>query len=252
MLSHAPTILLHGFTGVPALWNRVLARLPRRFDAQALPLPGHRGGLALRPGASFVEVIDDFAQHLVQRGLHDAHIVGYSLGGRIALGLLVRHRALFRAATLIGVHPGLDTAAERAERAAHDAAWVNRLRQQSLAEVLESWDRQPVVAVATSVPRATLDDLRVEREFHDPEQLALGLEQLGLAAMPSLRQDLPQLTLPVDLLTGELDTKYRALAEEMAAQLPQARLAVIPRAGHNAVLENPQTVARFIEERATS
>lgn len=250
MFAHAPTLLLHGFSQTVASFRPVLLRIDKRFDLRTLPLPGHVDGHRLEGGESFDAVVDRFAADLVKRGLRDLHVVGYSLGARLALALLVRHRALFRAATLIAAHPGLSLASERAARAERDATWIRMLRQEGLEAFVQAWEQQPMFNSQAALPEASRSHQTAQRLRHDPEQLARVLESLGLAQMPCFLDDLPNLTLPIDLLAGASDEPFYALAETIAGRLPHARLGVVPQAGHNAVLENPSKVARWIEERA--
>ncbi len=251
MFAHPPTILLHGFSQTVQCFRPVLLRIDKRFDLRPQALPGHLDGLTLERGEPFDAVVDRVAAELIGRGMRDLHLVGYSLGARVALALLVRHRALFRAATLIGVHPGLSEPSERAARAQRDAQWIETLRARGVEEFAQKWEQQPLFATQTALPESVRSEQRAERLRHDPEQLARALESLGLAQMPCFLDDLPGLTQPVDLLAGAADESFCALAEKIASRLPRARVGIIPRAGHNAVLENPLTVARWIEERAS-
>jgi pimeloyl-ACP methyl ester carboxylesterase len=61
--------------------------------------------------------------------------------------------------------------------------------------------------------------------------------------MEPLWERLGELTLPVTLVVGERDAKFRALGERMTARLPDARLVVVPGAGHAVQLEAPEAVA---------
>ncbi len=251
MFARAPTLLLHGFSQTVESFRPVLLRIDKRFDLRAMPLPGHVEGPRLEGGESFETVVDRFAADLLKRGLRDLHVVGYSLGARLALALLVRHRALFRAGTLIAVHPGLSLATERAARAERDAVWIQTLRHDGLELFIQAWEQQPLFESQASLPEASRSQQHAQRLRHEAEQLAFVLESLGLAQMPCFLDDLPHLTLPVDLLAGASDEAFCTLAETIASRLPRARVGLVPQAGHNAVLENPSKVARWIEERAS-
>lgn len=250
MFDRPPSLLLHGFTGTPAAWDRVVARIDKRLPLVALPLPGHCGGLALTPGESFETVVDRWAAELLGRGLSNLHLVGYSLGGRLALALAVRHRTLARGLTLIGTHPGLPSESERQARRAHDARWIERLRLEPYAAFVAAWQHQPLLVPVATVPAAVLEAQSEERGRHSADQLALVLEQLGLAQMPCFLDDLASIALPIDWVVGAEDQPFRAHAEAVAPRLVRGRVVVIPGAGHNPVLEQPQALARLIEERA--
>ena len=243
-----PLVLLHGFTGSPASWDDVRARLAPGVDVLAPALLGHDG----TPGPAGIRDFDDELDRLagivrVAR-LQAPHVAGYSLGGRVALGLLVRHPDLFAAATLIGANPGLPDTAARAARAAGDREWARLLDREGLSTFVAAWEALPLFGTQHAADATALDRQRRIRLGHDPAGLRRALDVLGLAAMPDYRASLAAIDVPVDLVVGALDTKFRPLAEEMGERLPRARIALVARAGHNVVLERPDEVARLLQE----
>lgn len=241
-------VLIHGFTGSPASWDPIRRALdPPDSRILALTALGHGG----TPGPDNVAAFDDEVDRLAARiseGPDGAHLVGYSMGGRLALGLLVRHPALFRSATLIGASPGLTDAAERAARSARDEKWARLLDEEGLDSFVAAWEALPLFGSQTGLPRDALEHQDRIRRSHHPAGLARSLRALGLARMPDYRPYLPQIDIPVRLVVGERDTKFRALAAEMAERLPRATVTVVPDAGHNVVLERPTEIADLLLE----
>jgi 2-succinyl-6-hydroxy-2,4-cyclohexadiene-1-carboxylate synthase len=239
----APLLLLHGFTGAPASWDGVRAQLPDRFDAFCPALAGHAG----QRFDGITSFDDELARLLALLGTERRwELAGYSLGARLGLGLLARAPERFRRATLIGVHPGLDDEADRAERRSADARWARVLREQGLGAFVERWTAQPLFASQGRLPAELLAEQRARRSAQDAEGLALALERFGLGAMPSYWQGLPALRTPLTLAAGELDVKFVDLARRAARELPQGRLLLAPGAGHNLLLERPELVAQAI------
>lgn len=178
---------------------------------------------------------------LLRRALDaPAHLVGYSLGGRVAYGLLARAPELFARATLIGAHPGLIEESEREARRASDARWIAVLEREGLDAFLAEWEALPLWA--TQAP-AMIEAQRAIRRSHRAEGLAHALEALGLGAMPPV--DPAAITTPLTLVAGEHDTKHRALAEAFAPRLG-ARVHVVPRAGHNLLVEAPDAMVELV------
>lgn len=239
--------LLHGFTGHPASFQKVLAQLPLQTRVVCPVLPGHDGSEP-SPGAApdFQSAVDRLADELRAAHLGPLHLCGYSLGARVALGLLVSHPELFAGATLISVHPGLTDPAERRERAAADERWAALLQDQGLAEFLQQWARQPLFATQAALPAAVLAAQDAVRRRHSATGLALALRVLGLAQMPDYAAALPALRLPVRLVVGAHDPKFLALAERVAARLPQAAVVRVPSVGHNVLLEAPDAVCALL------
>ncbi len=166
-----PLLLLHGYAGHPDDFGAVAARLPAGSRALAEPIYGHRGHP--ETGAlCFEDELDRLASRLRELALPPLHVAGYSLGGRLALGLVARHPALVARATLIGSQPGLRTEAEREARRRADAAWIELLERQGVGAFAEAWEAQPLFASQRSLPAAALATVRARRRRHDPFGLA--------------------------------------------------------------------------------
>ncbi len=235
-----PLVCLHGFTGGPESWDAVLAGIPN-VDARCPPLVGHDPAVPLA-AASFEDEVDRLAGSLPRPVGDRYHLAGYSLGGRLALGLLVRHRELFDSATLIGVHPGLASERRRRERIAADEALARKLEEEGVEAFVDHWEGLALFETQRGLPREVLADQRTRRLEHRAEGLAHALRVLGLGRMPDYRGVLPQLDLPVHLMAGERDEKFCRLAEAMAEALPRGRVEVVPGVGHNLLLEAPGIV----------
>jgi 2-succinyl-6-hydroxy-2,4-cyclohexadiene-1-carboxylate synthase len=240
-------VLLHGFTGSPESWHRVTARL-NSVTTVAPTLVGH-GDQILANVAGFDDEVDRIASLLSSS--RKWHLAGYSLGGRIAIGLLARHATLFSSATLIGAQPGLASEAERSDRRAADERWCVMLRERPLAEFVAAWEDQPLFRSQQTLSDAVLARQRAERLAQDPVGLARSLALTGLGAMPSYWDALPGIRTPTTLMVGSKDEKFTAIAREMAARMPAGRLETVPDAGHNVVLERPEAVGALIERAIT-
>ena len=242
-----PLLLLHGFTGSPASWQPALSEMPG-VRSERPALLGHDGSEGDPEIAGFVDEVDRVAAEAGGAGLRAAHVAGYSLGARIALGLLVRHPALASAATLIGVHPGLSTEPQRAERRRSDESWCRLLETRGIEAFADAWQQQPLFASQQGLPAERLSEQRRVRLGHNPRGLARSLRTVGLACMPDLRPALGGVSCRVRLLAGGSDAKFRALAEEVASALPRAAVTVADGAGHNLLLERPDFVAGALRE----
>jgi 2-succinyl-6-hydroxy-2,4-cyclohexadiene-1-carboxylate synthase len=169
-------------------------------------------------------------------------VVGYSMGGRIALHAALRAPDRFEALVLIGVSAGVDDPEERRRSDESLAAWIE---QHSIEEVVERWEAQPVFATQSEALR---EQQRPGRLSHEPRDLARLLRSAGQGATPAVWDRLRELRMPVLLIAGERDQKYVAAAHRMAGLLPRARLEVIPGAGHAPHLEQPELVAELLDE----
>ena len=230
--------LLHGFAGDPRTWDDVIAAWPRAsgdVELVALALPGHdRDGDDVRPGW-------DANLDTVASAIADARadaVVGYSLGARVALGLLATGRVA--RAVLVSVNAGIADV-ERPARRAHDARWAALLRARGVAAFADAWQAQPLFATQAGAPATRLADRRARRLALDAEQLAQSLEELGLAAMPDYRDAARRLSPP--LVVGADDAKFVAIARDLG--LPTRSIAAC---GHDPTLERPGELARVLAE----
>ncbi|RMH38953.1 MAG: alpha/beta fold hydrolase [Deltaproteobacteria bacterium] len=233
-------VLLHGFTGGPASFAPLALA-----DAVAPPLLGH-GAPPPWP--------EDFAGEVARIAAalpRGCHLVGYSMGARVALGVLATHPGLVARATLIGVRPGLPSERERAARRARDARWIDLLERDGIDAFVAAWEAQPMWASQRGLPAAARAAQRALRRSHDPHGLAAALRALGLGAMPDYTPFLPAIDVPVHLVAGELDATFARIARAMARRMPNARVTIVPNCGHNPVLEAPAAVATVIQPRSS-
>jgi len=170
-------------------------------------------------------------------------LCGYSMGGRVALHAAFSLGARVRRLVLIGASPGLADRAERAARAASDAALADRIEAIGMDAFAAEWESQPLFA---GMPRGVAELAGEDRRRNTAAGLAAALRGLGTGVMPSSWERLPDLDVPVDLVVGERDEKFRGIAEKMAYSLPRARVTVVPDAGHAVQLEAPDAVVELL------
>ena len=165
------------------------------------------------------------------------------MGGRLALHVALALPERVGRLVLIGASPGIGDPVAREERRAADERLADEVDDMTIEQFAERWARTPVLADQPATVRAAVG---ADRLRNTPAGLAAALRGLGTGALPSLWGRLGELTLPVDLVVGERDLKFRATAERMAAALPSARVSVVPGAGHAVHLEDPAAVAAVI------
>jgi 2-succinyl-6-hydroxy-2,4-cyclohexadiene-1-carboxylate synthase len=240
-----PLLLLHGFTGSPASWAGVVETLAQEAPVAAAYLPGHDPRLLELP-ATFEEAVARLTAALPSLHPPPWRVAGYSMGGRVALGLLVHGPELFSSAVLVGVDPGLTTEAERAARRAWEGRWTTLLRREGIDAFVDAWGSLPLFASQGEVEAGRMAAQRAIRRGHNAEGLARAMEVLGLGAMPDYWPHLSGLTMAVRLVVGERDPRFRGIAERALRELPRGTATVVPGAGHNVVLEAPGEVVGLL------
>ena len=233
-------VLLHGFTHTGASWDPVVAALAESYRAIAPDIRGH-GSAAAREPVALDAVLEDVSAVAPARFT----LVGYSMGGRIALHAAVAPALGPRIdrVVLVGASPGIADPGERAARRAADERLADEVEHMTIEEFAVRWAQTPVLAGQPPAVAAAVD---ADRRRNQPAGLARALRGLGTGALPSLWERLGELGAPVTLVVGERDEKFRAIAAEMARGLPDASVVAVAGAGHAVHLEAPARVAELI------
>jgi 2-succinyl-6-hydroxy-2,4-cyclohexadiene-1-carboxylate synthase len=233
-------VLLHGFTNTGASWDQVVAALPERYRPLAPDIRGHGTASAVRP-VSLPGVVADVSA----AATGPFELAGYSMGGRLALHVALALPGRVRRLVLIGASPGIADAAARAERRAADDALADEVEAMTIEAFADRWAQTAVLA---DQPPEVLARVQAERLRNTPAGLAEALRGLGTGALPPLWDRLGELSAGVEIVVGERDAKFQAIAAEMAAALPDAQVHVVGGAGHAVHLEDPGAVAEVIAE----
>lgn len=238
-----PLLLLHGFSGAASTWDAIAEELADDFLLVAIDLLGHGASDAPRdrPSYRMESVAADIIDLLGQLGLEKPNLLGYSMGGRLALFLALRFPEQFRSLILESASPGLADERARAERRQHDNDLAEEIEARGISWFVEYWERLPLWA-SQSDERIAWQ--RSQRLANNPLGLANCLRAMGTGAQPNLWRALPRLALPTCLIVGERDVKFQQINRAMNAAMPRSHLSIIPAAGHNSHLENPAAFCR--------
>lgn len=200
------TLLLHGFTGSSQAWGEGL------IDALAslgpppvlVDLPGHgRHAGDSNPDHFTLEAV--FESITQASAGEPVDLVGYSMGGRLALAYAAARPEAVRRLVLESASPGLASPGEREERRASDAALAKRIEDHGTAAFLDEWEALSLFESQQSLPEHVREAQRARRLLNEPTSLAASLRGLGTGRLPSYWQALDSLPMPVLLLAGELE-----------------------------------------------
>ncbi|MCC6489997.1 MAG: 2-succinyl-6-hydroxy-2,4-cyclohexadiene-1-carboxylate synthase [Candidatus Hydrogenedentes bacterium] len=245
-------VFLHGFLGDKCEWNAIASSLANEVRCMTVDLPGHGESQVPAGPWGFVETATAIVSAIDEADAASFSLLGYSMGGRIALYLASIYAMRIDKLILESASPGLRTQAEREARRAQDEELAQRLETHGLEPFLRDWYAQPLFASLHRTP-GRVESLIARRAQGDPIQLALALRNLGTGNMPSLWSDWQNNHVPTHLIAGALDRKYTVLAGDMANQCSCARFDEVPGVGHNVHLEAPadytQLVRGFISGR---
>jgi 2-succinyl-6-hydroxy-2,4-cyclohexadiene-1-carboxylate synthase len=241
-----PVTLLHGFTQSGKSWQEVIAAMPPGWRWVVPDLRGH-GLTRLNPGApcSMDACTADLVMLWDQLGIERTHLVGYSMGGRLALHAAARRPERLLSLLTIGAHAGLDEEA-RVGRQMGDEALARRIEQEGLEAFVHYWSSLPLFAGLERRGPSVVAQLRAERMSNTVAGLAASLRGMGAGVMEPLWTELGRVDVPCTFVAGQLDHGYVASARRLAASVPNGRVEVVLRAGHAAHQERPEAFARVL------
>lgn len=236
-------VLLHGFTGSANGWGNLLDELALPgLQVIALDMLGH--GQSDAPDDPQRYTIEHCQADIIGTlqtlgiGEGEAILLGYSMGGRIAL--YSAFSGFFRTLILESASAGLADPTEREQRRLSDMALAANIERDGIAAFVAHWENLPLFASQTKLSAERRQTLHAQRLTNHANGLANSLRGVGTGVQPALHARLPELDIPVILIAGELDAKFCSIAQQMARQLPQTQLHIVPGAGHTVHLEQPE------------
>ena len=229
---------LHGFLGSPRDWDQ----FGDFGTGQPVITADLFGAEAFADALTLAEWADTYFAERVGAGPN--YLLGYSLGGRLALHLATRFHDAWDGIIIVGANPGLDAPEARAARRAHDETWARRFETQPWDGLLADWNAQ---AVFGGRPGGT----RHEANF-DRARLADTLRRWSLGAQEPLWDTLPALPCPLLWIAGADDTKQQAICHRISETVPGAQIWVAPGAAHRVPWEQPEAFAARVTEFITT
>ncbi len=222
---NSPVIALHGNMGSFHDWDFI-----KTPELQSIDLWKHSD-------LTFAE----FSAMLRESTESGSPLIGYSLGGRLALHAVAANPEHWAGAVIISSHPGLCCVQERIERRISDEIWAKYARKMDWREFLEKWNSQAVLSdTPIGKKQFQLENLR--------EKIAQGFENWSLGKQDDLRPALARFKKPVLWITGEQDEKFTHLGEEMTDVFQDFQHVIIPDCGHRVLADAPDLIVDELEQ----
>jgi 2-succinyl-6-hydroxy-2,4-cyclohexadiene-1-carboxylate synthase len=222
-------LFIPGFMQRGDAWRPVAELLPERYPSTMLDHGEHSFEGRLR------EI----------EGSGASVLVGYSLGGRLALRAALRSPESYRALVLVGTTAGIEEGPLRVARAEADEKLASWMEAMPMEDIVGLWERQPLFADQSD---ALVEAQRPGRLSQDPRSLALLLRTAGQGTLEPVWHEMRALELPLLAIAGARDDGYSRAAKRIASTAPNGRVAIVENAGHAAHLQQPDAVATLISD----
>lgn len=245
-----PLLLLHGFTGNVDTWSFLVPMLREHYQLIMVDIIGH--GQTDSPTEVQAYAIEQVAADLVsileKLDVSTAYVLGYSMGGRLALSLASLYPHFVRSLLLESASPGLETEEERFGRRKQDQQLAKRIIADGMEAFVEAWENIALFESQKCLPSEQKVAIRKQRLANSPVGLANSLLGMGTGSQPSWWDELEKLDMPVLLITGELDSKFCKIAERMQKRLKHGEWTIINDVGHAIHVEDGEKFGKIIRE----
>jgi 2-succinyl-6-hydroxy-2,4-cyclohexadiene-1-carboxylate synthase len=193
---------------------------------------------------------DNLRRLLDSRGVQKTALVGYSLGGRIALHFALKYQDRLSCLILESTSPGIQDPREREKRRLEDASLAGDMENFGIYWFVDKWENMQLFASQNNMELKTREMVREERVSQDPQGLAASLRFAGSGTMEPLWSQLHNLEIPVLIIVGKKDEKFRSIGEEMQKRMTSSNcvLKVVENAGHAVHLENPTRFGIIVKQ----
>jgi 2-succinyl-6-hydroxy-2,4-cyclohexadiene-1-carboxylate synthase len=246
----APLLLLHGFTGDTTTWKSIVNVLAQQYQCIGVDIIGH--GKSESPqdvGKYKIEhVAHDLKEIVNQLGFKKVHVLGYSMGGRLALSFALLHSDYIDTLILESASPGLKNEQERKIRIESDQKLAHFIEAEGIEKFVEFWENIPMFTTQKQLPTAQQLSIRKQRLQQNPIGLANSLRGMGTGSQPSWWNYIETLPFSVLLLVGGKDLKFCDIAEEMQELNKNIIICKIDCAGHAIHVEQPQKFGTIVNE----
>ena len=242
-------VALHGFTGssLDMLPLLIAARAGR--PCVSIDVVGH--GRSDAPDHletySMASVVDQVLSIVGPQAPTSVHLIGYSMGGRIALSLGARAPWYFASITTLSATAGIEDPVDRAERHDADLSLADRIEEIGVDAFVDEWLSKPLFeSYVSTLDPAQRTETVMRRRANTTRGLANSLRATGTGAMPPTWNMLASLRTPLLAIAGERDAPYREVANRLASEAYDGHAHVISDAGHVVHCEKPVEVSHIV------
>ncbi|MFT8319778.1 MAG: 2-succinyl-6-hydroxy-2,4-cyclohexadiene-1-carboxylate synthase [Bacillus sp. (in: firmicutes)] len=243
-----PLLLLHGFTGESSTWHPFIPMWKKDFQLIMIDIIGH--GKTASPLNESKYNIVVAAKHLVEilqaLQINSIYLLGYSMGGRLALTFSILYPHYVQKLILESASPGLKTTEQQQERRIQDKKLGESILVEGIGQFVEKWEEIPLFQTQKKLNQKQRDKIRTQRLQNNAAGLANSLIGMGTGVQPSWWEHLHEVPFRTLLITGELDNKFCLIAKEMVNKNTGFTWKMVEDAGHAIHVEKPEIFGTIV------
>lgn len=238
-------LMLHGFMGSGRTFSHIIDPLSKFCNPITLDLAGHGNTKSPADPERFTanRQVSQIKSILDRLSFYDMYLYGYSMGGRLALQMLVNHPVYFKGALIESAHCGIRDANKRAKRRTIDKERAEQIRE-NYQKFLQNWIKMPLFQVQGK--KSSFQYLDIMKS-QNPELMCTSLQSFGAGSMPEICGELKKLRKSITLIAGEYDKKYVELLSSIAETNPNFSFNEVPEAGHRVHADQPIALIRIMK-----
>lgn len=243
----APILLmLHGFAGSHRIFEHLFDDLSKYFSIAVPDLPGHgKSGLPENQEISTEYLLTVLDGLFSMYGDKNIYLLGYSLGGRLALQFAINHSAKLNGLILESTTFGLSNTTEKLQRINLDESLARKI-EVNFSDFLNDWDNNPVFRTKSVLKPERIAVLEEIRRSQNPIGLSKMLRGFGTGKMNSCEAELDNISCPVLIITGEYDHKFTLIGQELHKKMIASTHVIVPQCGHRVHLEESDAYLHHI------
>jgi 2-succinyl-6-hydroxy-2,4-cyclohexadiene-1-carboxylate synthase len=245
-----PLLLLHGFTGESSTWTPFCSIWGKHSKLIIPDIIGH--GETDSPKDVHRYTIElaanDLLKLLDELEIEQTDLLGYSMGGRLALTFAILFPERVRKLILESASPGLRTEEERIQRRMKDGELANFIKDNGIHSFVDYWEGISLFSTMRNLPESIQKSIRKQRLSNNTKGLANSLLGMGTGSQPSWWEKLSLLNCEVLLVTGNKDEKFCKIAEKMLKDLKNASNIVINDSGHAIHVEQKEKFGTIVSD----
>ena len=240
-------VLLHGFLSDMESLSEMSFKLSEDYNVLRIDLPGFGGSPLESIDVSFLDVLSRIKAVIDNLKLERVHLFGYSMGGRLAIALMIHYPKLFRSAILESTTVGIKDPDKRAERLQIDIKRAQHLRH-DFEGFLDEWESMPLFESKERLDEDTYLTQRKNRHAQNPLSVARSLLVYGTGVQPYFGDLFQHIECPLLLIAGKKDEKFVKINTAMSKTNSCTELVIVDGAGHNVHLEAADEFYRHVKK----